>query len=163
MPIKYRLWEWIAFAVFATFAAYVAVEPVLAAGDCIDPVEIFVFLPYYALLYFGTLPALIGIGIWRAVKGRRMTVQSRRILNVTIGGLCPLLVLEILAAGNWAYASFASRAIDFVPSTILAVWALRLQRKYSSTPGSAASAAARARYTVEDTILQQQTAGRRRA
>lgn len=127
MPLKYRFWEWIAVAAFATFAAYVAIEPALAtADDCIDAVEILVFLPYYALLYFGTLPALAGVGVWRAVRGQKMNSQSRRTLDVSIGVLAVLLALEILAWIPSPYLTLADRSLDFMPSIVLALWVARL-------------------------------------
>jgi hypothetical protein len=123
---KIWTWERVAFVVFATFAVYVAVEPMLASSDdCIDALEIFVFLPYYALLYFGTLPALIGFGIWRVARGDAMSRQSRRTLEVSIGVLGVLLLLEILAWVPSPYLTLANRSLDFMPSIVLLLWAAK--------------------------------------
>lgn len=127
MLTKCPLCELVAFAVFATFAAYVAVEPMLASSnDCIGAVEIFVFLPYYAILYFGTLPALVGFTIWRVVRGGRMNHRSRRVLNAGVAVLAVLLLLEIFAYVPSPYLTLADRSLDFMPAVVLALWAAKI-------------------------------------
>lgn len=121
MP-KIQPWEWIAFAAFALFAVYAAAEPILGANDCISLAEILLLLPYYGLLYFGTLPALVWIAIRRVALSRRLTFESRRNLNVTLGFLGVLLLLEILAACESPVVTTATRCLDFVPSFVLLLW-----------------------------------------
>lgn len=115
-------WEWVFISVFALFATYAATEPVLAADDCISIGEILVLLPYYALLYFGTLPALIWLGIYRLARASRMNVRRKRDSNLTIGILCALLFLEGAAYFPSDYTATANRALDFIPAAALVLW-----------------------------------------
>ncbi|HEY1975153.1 MAG TPA: hypothetical protein VGG89_01240 [Candidatus Baltobacteraceae bacterium] len=114
--------EWVAFAAFALFAVYAAAEPILGANDCISLLEILLLLPYYGLLYFGTLPALVWIAIRRVALSRRLTFEGRRNLDLTIGFLGVLLLLEILAAYESPVVTLASRCLDFVPLFVLLIW-----------------------------------------
>lgn len=108
-----RAWEWVAIAAFAAFAVYVAAEPIFAAGDCISIGEILVLLPYYALLYFGTIPALIWVAIRRIDLVRRLSF------------LGVLLFLEVVACFPSDYMGLANRCLDFIPSVVLALWLVR--------------------------------------
>ena len=136
MPLRYQPWQWIAFLAFAAFAGYVALEPIVAADDCISIAEILVLLPYYALLYFGTLPALVALAVWRIVKARTVTAQRRRDLNVTIGLLGILLVLEVLAYVSSPYLTLANRCLDFVPAMVLVLWTIRIWLSWRAPRGA---------------------------
>lgn len=126
MP-RFHARELVFIAVFAAFAVYVAVEPTIASDDCISIGEIAILLPYYALLYFGTLPALILV-----------TVRRKRDSIVAIGVLCTLLFLEAVAAFPSHYTATASRALDFVPSVVLALWLAKIWL-YARVPQDARS------------------------
>jgi len=99
------------FAAFALFAAYAAAEPILAADDCISILEIVLLLPYYGVLYFGTLPAFV----WLVV---RRTPGSGRLIAL----LFVLLLLEALAVVDSPVVTIANRCIDFVPLAVLLLW-----------------------------------------
>lgn len=108
---RQRLWELLAFAAFALFALYAAAEPILAANDCISILEIVLLLPYYGLLYFGTLPAFV----WLVV---RRTPGSGPLIAL----LFALLLLEALAVVDSPVVALANRCIDFVPLFVLLLW-----------------------------------------
>lgn len=126
MPMKVRVYQCVAFAAFAAFAVYVALEPILAADDCISIAEILILLPFYAVLYFATLPALIAVVVWRIGKGRTMAAQRRTDFNLAIAVLVALLILEVLAYVPSAYLTAANRGLDFMPSIVLILWAVRI-------------------------------------
>jgi hypothetical protein len=119
MP-KFHVWECLAFPVLAAFAVYAAVEPMAAsADDCISAVEILLLFPYYVLLYFGTLPVLVAAAVRRIAVSARMTARDRRRSEITIGALCLLLLLEILAGVDSPYSAVASRCLDWMPFIVL--------------------------------------------
>lgn len=120
--LKANPWRVVGVAVFAAFAAYVAVEPVLGSDDCISIGEILVLLPYYALPYLGTVPALIWVTVHRIARARRMSVGRKRDSNVAMGVLCTLLLLEAAAYFPSNYTASASRTLDFIPAINLALW-----------------------------------------
>jgi hypothetical protein len=124
MP-RFHAWEWVALTAFAAFALYVATEPILASDDCISVGEILILLPYYALLYFGTLPVLICVAIRRIASSRRMSLQRRRDFNVAIGFLGVLLFLEVAASLPSDYTAAANRCLDFMPSAVLVLWSTK--------------------------------------